>query len=267
MCDEGDFGAMVAAEALALPHAVVLVIAAGGFVRPEVVAEPLDALRAEYGLPPDPGLAMLRRDLVLSPFPARYRDPGAGHALRPSWLPSGAAPPAWLARIDGAVSFSLGTVFNLECGDLFARVLAGLRELPVDVVATVGEDLDPDELGAQPARVHVERWIDQSAVLPRCRAAVSHGGSGGVMGALAHGVPLVLLPMGADQPLNARRCAELGVARVLDAVAATPADVRDAVVGGAGRPLLPGCGRAPPRRDPRAARARARRGAARAAAA
>jgi UDP:flavonoid glycosyltransferase YjiC (YdhE family) len=50
-----------------------------------------------------------------------------------------------------------------------------------------------------------------------------------VLGALAHGLPSVLLPMGADQPWNAARCEELGVAVVLDAMRATPADVREAV--------------------------------------
>jgi UDP:flavonoid glycosyltransferase YjiC (YdhE family) len=49
-----------------------------------------------------------------------------------------------------------------------------------------------------------------------------------VLGALAHGLPSVLLPMGADQPLNARRCEQLGVARVLDALRSTPADIRAA---------------------------------------
>ncbi len=46
---------------------------------------------------------------------------------------------------------------------------------------------------------------------------------------MAHGVPLVVIPMGADQPLNAKRCEELGVARVLDPVTATPELVREAV--------------------------------------
>jgi UDP:flavonoid glycosyltransferase YjiC (YdhE family) len=35
--------------------------------------------------------------------------------------------------------------------------------------------------------------------------------------------------MGADQPANAKRCEELGIARVLDPIAATAEDVRDAV--------------------------------------
>jgi UDP:flavonoid glycosyltransferase YjiC (YdhE family) len=40
---------------------------------------------------------------------------------------------------------------------------------------------------------------------------------------------MVLIPMGADQPLNAIRCADLGVAQALDAAAATPESVRAAV--------------------------------------
>ena len=40
---------------------------------------------------------------------------------------------------------------------------------------------------------------------------------------------MVAIPLGADQPLNAARCAALGVAQVLDAVEATPAMVREAV--------------------------------------
>lgn len=128
-----------------------------------------------------------------------------------------------------AVYFTLGTVFHLESGDLFARVLAGLRELPVNLVVTVGRELDPNEFGPQPANVHLERYIPQSLLLPHCDLVVSHGGSGTLIGALSHGLPSVMLPMGADQPLNAARCEALGLGRSLDAVRATPE-----AVGGAG---------------------------------
>jgi UDP:flavonoid glycosyltransferase YjiC (YdhE family) len=219
VCGEIDFGAMVAAERAGLPFATVLISATETFVRSEVVAEPLDALRAEHGLP----LAASTRHLVLSPFPRRLRPlaPGA-HAFR--------AAKATRPRTDAsAVYLTLGTIFNLESGDLFERVLEGLRELPIDVVATVGRDLDPAQLGPQPRNVRIERYLPQDELLPRCRAVISHAGSGSVLGALAHGLPSVLLPIGADQPQNATRCAELGVARVLDATRATPKAVRDAV--------------------------------------
>jgi UDP:flavonoid glycosyltransferase YjiC (YdhE family) len=39
---------------------------------------------------------------------------------------------------------TLGTIFNQESDDLFERILAGVRDLPVDVVATVGRGLDPE---------------------------------------------------------------------------------------------------------------------------
>jgi UDP:flavonoid glycosyltransferase YjiC (YdhE family) len=228
VCEETDFGSMVASERLGLPYASVLVLATGSLARHELIAEPLNALRAEHGLPPDPELAMLTRHLVLSPFPPGLRDPAfplpataQAFRLLDAAVVRPTTPPT--------VYFTLGTVFNVESGDLFARVLAGLRELPAAVVATVGSEIDPDELGPVPDRVRVERYVPQGLVLPRCSAVVSHGGSGSVLGALAHGLPSVLLPMGADQPLNAARCEELGVARVLDALTATPADVRDAV--------------------------------------
>ena len=242
VCDEIDFGALLAAEKLGLPYASVLVIAAGSFVRSEVVGEPLHRLRAEHGLPPDPDLTMLSRYLVLSPFPPSYRDPAyalpvTAHAIRPLTAPPASAPP-WLAAMATrpTVYFTLGTIFNSECGDLFGRVLAGLRDLPVNVIATTGRDIDPAEFGPQPPHVHVERFIPQAALLPHVDLCVSHGGSGSVIGALAHGLPMVLLPMGADQPLNAARCQALGVARSLDVMTVTPDDVRAAVAAGRHHP-------------------------------
>ena len=228
VCDDTDFGSMVAAERLGLPHVTVLVLAARSFATRELVAQPLDALRAQHGLAPDPRLEMLARDLVLAPFPPSYRDPAAPlppntQAYRPqsARIDERAEPPL--------VYFTLGTVFTFECGDLYERVLAALAALPVEAVATVGRRLDPDELGPQPPHVRVERYVPQAELLPRASVVVSHGGSGSVLGALAHGVPMVLLPLGADQPFNAERCAQLGVARVLDPVTAGPDEIGAAI--------------------------------------
>ena len=124
---------------------------------------------------------------------------------------------------------TLGTVFNTGSGDLFERLLAGLADVPAEVLVTVGRTIDPAELGVQPRHVQVERYVDQAGVLPRCRLVVSHGGSGSLMGALEHGLPSVLTPLGADQPHNARRAADLGVATSLDAAAVTPAEIEHAV--------------------------------------
>jgi MGT family glycosyltransferase len=113
--------------------------------------------------------------------------------------------------------------------DLFAAFLAGLRDEPVNLVLTVGRDQDPAQFGPLPPHVHVERYIPQSLLFPHCDVVLTHGGSGTVMAALAHGLPLVVVPISADQPQNAARCAALGVGRVVEARDATPEAVRDAV--------------------------------------
>jgi UDP:flavonoid glycosyltransferase YjiC (YdhE family) len=238
VCDETDFGGIVAAEHLGLPYATTLVFAEGSFAPIELIAEPLNDLRATHGLPPDPDLTMLSRYLVLSLFPPGFRNPAVPlpattHTFRSITRDpdaSNAAPPFVITR-PGAptVYFTLGTIFNLESGDLFARALAGLRELPINLVVTVGQHIDPAEFGPQPNHVHIAQYIPQSLILPHCSAVISHGGSGSVLGALTYGLPSVLIPMGADQPLNAARSAELGVARVLDPVEARPEDVSKAV--------------------------------------
>ncbi|MDH6576928.1 glycosyltransferase [Kitasatospora sp. MAP5-34] len=236
--DEVDFGSAIAAESLAIPCATILVLGAGGFLRKEVVAEPLRELRAEYGLPSDPELAMLEGKLVLSPFPPSFRDPRfplpadtfsfrQTAATGPSTTsPSVTSTHAPTPRTP-TVYFTLGTVNNTS--NLFTRVLAGLRDLPANVVVTVGDRVDPAELGPLPGHIRVERFVPQEQLLPQCDLAVSHGGSGSLVGALAHGLPSVLLPHGADQPYNARRCVELGTAKVLDPVTVTPDEVHATV--------------------------------------
>ena len=213
--DEGDFGARVAAERLGIPSACVLVVIGAGFVRPEAVAAPVAALRAAHGLGAD-----APAEVVLSPFPPALRPALGASCFR------GGSPPA----SDGdAVYLTLGTVFNAESGDLLQRALTGVRELGLPVVVTTGRQVDPAELGAQPPHVRVQRFIPQSELLPWCRAVVSQGGSGIVTGALSHGLPSVLLPVGADQPHTAARVAELGAGVVLDPLTATPEEIAAAV--------------------------------------
>lgn len=230
--DEADLGTVIATERLDVPCVSVLVLAAGLLIRPDLVGPPLAALRAEHGLPPDPGLAMLGRGLVLSPFPPSFRDPASPvplpsttHAFRTG----GPAVRSWEPAGRPHVYATLGTVFNSGSGDLLERLLAGLSAVEADVLLTTGRDVDPADLGPHPGHVRVERFVPQGEVLPRSDLVVSHGGSGSLGAALAHGLPSVLVPLGADQPHNAGRAAELGLARVLDAATATPEEITSCV--------------------------------------
>lgn len=231
-----EFAGCIAAESLGLPHAVVQVTAWRPRLRPLVVA-PLDHLRATVGLPPDPDLAMLDRYLLVCPVPPSLQDPAAplprtAHAVR--FVPfdrSGDEPlPAWVGHLPDrpVVYATMGTGFNRVPGILEA-ILAGLRDEPIALILTVGRDRDPAAFGPQPAHVHIERYVPQSLLFPSCDLVVNHGGSGTVMAALSHGLPMVIVPVSADQPDNARRCEQLGVARVIAPENRTPEAIRAAV--------------------------------------
>ena len=117
---------------------------------------------------------------------------------------------------------SFGTVVPTDghFPDLYRRVIDALAGVPARVLVTVGRHANPAELGPLPPNVHVERWVAQASVMPHAAAMVAHGGAGTTLAALAAGVPLVLLPLSADQPINARRVAELGAGLSLDGGAA-----------------------------------------------
>ena len=84
--------------------------------------------------------------------------------------------------------------------------------------------------------MHVERYVPQTLLFPRCALVVSHGGSGTIMTTLTNGLPMVVVPIAADQPENAERCAALGVARVVNVAEMSPACARRAVLDVLGEP-------------------------------
>jgi UDP:flavonoid glycosyltransferase YjiC (YdhE family) len=235
--EEREYGGCIAAERLGLPYAAIGIDASGDHLPPGLIAAPLNALRAAHGLPPDPDLAMLHRYLTLRPFPPGFQDPAltvapTAHYLRPTPAdrsgPEGLPP--WIDALPNrpVVYVGLGTVFNDPA--VFRAVIAGLRDEALTLVVTVGRDQDPAAYGPQPPNVHIACYIPLSLLLPRCALAVTHGGSGTLMAALAHGLPLVVIPLSADQPVNAARCAALGLGVVIAPSDLTPETARRAAL-------------------------------------
>jgi MGT family glycosyltransferase len=235
--DCSEFGALTAAELLGVPHAKVEVHAPGQPPRfTAALVEPLRRLRAEFGLPEHPLPDLLGRYPVLVPFPPSLNAvgtpiPPTAHHVR-ALPPDGpdAALPAWMDGLGSRplIYVSLGTLFSEQRGaEIFAKLLAGLRDVDAEILATTGHGLDPAALGPQPGQIHVERFLPLGALLARCSLVVFHGGSGTRIQALARGLPMVILPLGADQPENAARAAELGVARALDQEHLAPEHVRE----------------------------------------
>ena len=238
-----EFGGAIAADALGIP-AVAVQVGSPSLITSAVLAaveKPYNAARAGLGLPPDDGLAALADEVVLSFAPPSLHDPSVPLprnfvSFRPMALDrsSAARLPAWAERLGQerpVVYATLGTVFNQPAYELpfFPAVLDGLRDEPLDLVITVGPDVDPASLGRQPANVHVERYLPQSLLFPRCSVVVSHGGYGTVLAAIEHGIPMIVVPFGADQPINARSVERLGLGQVIDEEDLTPDRLRSAV--------------------------------------
>jgi len=141
-------------------------------------------------------------------------------------------PPSWLEQLPRPLVYAtMGTVFNRPAA--FAPLVDGLASAGVGALLTVGRNVDPSELGDVPPAIRVEQFVPQGQVLASCAAVVSHGGSGTLLGTLAAGLPLVLLPQGADQFENAARCERAGAAVVLP-----PAEVTAEAVAAAVRLVL-----------------------------
>ena len=92
---------------------------------------------------------------------------------------------------------------------LLQRIADALGQLPVQGLITTGPAVDPALLAAPP-NVTVTRWVRHADVLPGCSAVITHGGHGTVLKALAAGVPLLVVPLGRDQPDNAARVVHAG---------------------------------------------------------
>lgn len=237
--DMTEMAGCLVAEHLGLPHASVEI---GIFIPTAWMAhwgmgENMDALRAGLGLPSDPDMDMAYRYLHLSFVPPSYQDPAAPlppttHALRtvPFDQSGNEKLPAWVHTLpqQPTVYVTMGLAFGGTAGT-FPVVLEGLRDEPANLIVTVGRAVDPAQFGPQPANVHIERYIPQTLLFPYCDMVVSHGGWNTVMSALAEGLPLVNIPISADQPQNAERCAKLGVGRTVSLADLSPEAVRDAV--------------------------------------
>jgi len=244
--DAMEYGGCLAAETRGLPHAAVRTgSTTSRYGLRHLIAAPLARLREVNGLPPDPDVAMPFRYLHLAAEPPGFALPGEEAAPTTHWLrPIGADQfgadqsgdatlPAWVTELPlrPTIYATLGTVFNtFPSGHaLFAAILAALREEPVNLIVTVGRDIDPAQFGPQPPHVHIERYIPQHLLLPRCDLVISHGGFNTITGTLNAGRPMILVPISADQPYNAECCVALGVGRVFGLEERTPEAITAAV--------------------------------------
>lgn len=159
-----------------------------------------------------PYLTRFPASLDPSPFPVtvRFRESSPRPARLPDW---------WAGSPEPSVYLTFGSVFGYLSGAaaVYRAVVRAVAGLPVRVLLTVGRGFDRSALGPLPVNVQVEPWVEQVDALAAATLVVCHGGSGTVYGALAAGVPVVVVPSFADHFTNGRRIAAAGAGLTIEA--------------------------------------------------
>lgn len=223
-------GAVRACDSAGLPY-VTLEHLYDGFLRGPWLRGPMGLASRLRGLRPVRSWNRARRALVVS---LEELDPGARRARRAdnlTWtgpvldLPE----PHDLTAHPPAVLISLSTFNFPGMAGCLQNLLDATADLEARVIVTTGPVIDPATLRTGP-RHEVHRFVPHDALMPQVSLVVGHGGHATTMRALAHDLPLVVMPMHPmlDQPLVGRTVAAAGAGEVVSRKAA-PDQLRAAI--------------------------------------
>jgi len=133
-------------------------------------------------------------------------------------------------RLDGRplIFASLGTLQN-RLPQIFRCIAAALAKSPFQLVLPLGGGLSEDELGMLPGDPVVVNYAPQRELLKRARLMITHAGMNSALDCIAHGGPMVAIPIAHDQPNIAQRIVYHGCGEVVILDQLTPETLRLAV--------------------------------------
>lgn len=209
-----EFAGCVAAEKTGLPHASVAVAADSAIDLGPRLSAPLGDLCRDVGLAPDPALAY--RHLHLCFLPPEFDGeeavfpPTARFLRHESIRRQPTSPVAWPEAEGPRILVSMGTVFHRTPG-IYEPVVAALARTRCSALVALGFDQDPGRLSNVPPHVRVVPWLPLANLLEDTDVFITHGGFNSIKEALAAVVPMVVVPLSADQWHSMERCEALGV--------------------------------------------------------
>ena len=217
ICDPTEFCGRIVGERHGIP---VIVVSFGTELTPELavrwLGDSLNEYRITAGLPADVEHRGIMGNFSLCIGPPSYTQrlsgaDGANVAPVAYDQCDDYVAPRWLGEMDGrpVLYLTLGNSYG-RIGGWLARLQTALASLDVDLVVTGGRGNAAYLPESVTCRCHVAEYVPHSQILPRCAAVICHAGFGTVMDALRHGLPLVLMPIGADNFLHAARCEAVG---------------------------------------------------------
>ena len=129
------------------------------------------------------------------------------------------------------VHLTLGMTFSWA-GSILQRLIRALGNEPLRLLVASGH-LDPqavaDGCEGGAARVLVRSTVPHLEVLPGMDALICHGGASTLMKALYFGVPVLVIPLGAEQRSNGARLVHAGIGKMILPAALSPSGIRNAV--------------------------------------
>ncbi|XP_047575403.1 UDP-glucuronosyltransferase 2A2 isoform X1 [Lutra lutra] len=128
---------------------------------------------------------------------------------------------------DGVVVFSLGSMVKNLTDEKANLIASALAQIPQKVLWRY-KGKKPATLGHN---TRLYDWIPQNDLLghPKTKAFITHGGTNGIYEAIYHGIPMVGLPMFADQPDNIAHMKAKGAAVEVDINTMTSEDLLNAL--------------------------------------
>ncbi|XP_054584537.1 UDP-glucuronosyltransferase 2B31-like isoform X5 [Eptesicus fuscus] len=127
----------------------------------------------------------------------------------------------------GIVVFTLGSVITNISEERANVIASALAQIPQKVLWRF-DGKKPDTLGPN---TRLYKWIPQNDLLghPKTKAFITHGGTNGIYEAIYHGIPMVGIPMFADQPDNIAHMKTKGAAIRMDFNTMSTADLLNAL--------------------------------------
>jgi len=125
------------------------------------------------------------------------------------------------------IYISLGTVFN-QAIDFYKLCFKAFGNTEHTVVMSIGERTQISDLGEIPKNFIVKNYVPQTEVLQYTKLFITHGGMNSTHEGLYYGVPLIVIPLSADQPIIAGQVADIGAGIQLQMQSLTANQLREA---------------------------------------
>ncbi|MFC3750282.1 macrolide family glycosyltransferase [Paenibacillus sp. GCM10012306] len=126
------------------------------------------------------------------------------------------------------IYISLGTIFN-QAIDFYKLCFAALGDTEHTIVMSIGSRVQIADLGEIPDHFIVKNYVPQTELLKYTKLFITHGGMNSTNEGLYYGVPLIVIPQSADQPVIAGRVANIGAGVKLQMESLTAKQLREAV--------------------------------------